>query len=942
MKVSLVLLALSSLLNASPVLEKRDTATVVLGGAARASMAGLRNRLAGSVIRSATTEAIELSTLTEGIAVASEGAGLAEASTALLTGVEACTAEASTGAGAVFVPITMAVATGVALGILAMNIFRSNKCSNTADFLVAQDGAIAIKDLNCIDAVMSALADKPMCETFVYDYSSNDGCKDGFVQKGNQCVIEKRDGCDTFLRVISDTDPGLKSVCINSDCSDVKGMAKQLLQFPGSKLEGNTNGTLKSELFMSEPIPFPRFGAIDTAVLKYDKLECNWLAFAVTYKGSNAGFEHEDVYLFDDIYAGLCPAPEIASSATTWNISTVPLSVDLPNFFESIANTDIPVELDSSMLGCGSDYTRPVSPSHRKRSECAEPYVRQRDLFSYQLLWIGAKYFGLFDQFEVVKHFGRKRFQEGIVEFMENNFKKSGLAEFNKGITCNEDPSNALIDAAGAVQIDECPNRSVSQTEKDKNKIVVYNFFVVMHEDSANKDLVEAKEQFANLLEEFTLGFDIVYDEFAPRDLDLQQVVLDQFSVLLVNLPKIAIPAAMASVQKLKSLEPVKRLNNPPDVEVNENERDFLTDADHVEPEDYPEVVSAESSDRYDPRGVLAKIFPKDKVPLHNYEGGDIYIHVVEPADVMLIKAACPNADIEERTVKGHGEIKSNENGHGTSIARLMCGSDYAGFAPKLHIVIWQHAENTASLGLVFQQLMKLAATGDRKPGAEGANLGLHVISQSLSFSEAADSDLIPIVEGYTRIYTAFKRIGVLTVVASANYHTDKLPFPAGLKYVVTVGASRLVDKPYCYSNYGSGLDLFSLGLIVDNVTLSGTSYAAPRVSAMLGIILGHVLKQDPMTAMKMSKRISVVRKIMDRSRKIGSEHPFWKYLTENSLLDTECDKRSVDWIDKSKTPRVIMRTDKLKLDSAVESLTGIEVKSEAPSCFDSFACFRE
>lgn len=115
---------------------------------------------------------------------------------------------------------------------------------------------------------------------------------------------------------------------------------------------------------------------------------------------------------------------------------------------------------------------------------------------------------------------------------------------------------------------------------------------------------------------------------------------------------------------------------------------------------------------------------------------------------------------------------------------------------------------------------------------------GAKVINLSLGSSVI---EPIPVIE--KELEYANKN-GVTVIAASGNSSSNVLFYPANSKYVVSVGATDNKDNLATFSNYGKGLDLVAPGVDIASVIsngdialLSGTSMAAPHVSAVAGIM---------------------------------------------------------------------------------------------------------
>lgn len=116
----------------------------------------------------------------------------------------------------------------------------------------------------------------------------------------------------------------------------------------------------------------------------------------------------------------------------------------------------------------------------------------------------------------------------------------------------------------------------------------------------------------------------------------------------------------------------------------------------------------------------------------------------------------------------------------------------------------------------------------------------------------------------------------VTPVVAAGNDSAAFLSFPASLPTVLSVGATDNKDELASFSNYGQGLDVVAPGESIPSYTtkgqvayLSGTSMAAPHVSAVAGLL--YSLKPDITPA-------EVKKIIRESSKDLGEPGYDYKY----------------------------------------------------------------
>ena len=181
----------------------------------------------------------------------------------------------------------------------------------------------------------------------------------------------------------------------------------------------------------------------------------------------------------------------------------------------------------------------------------------------------------------------------------------------------------------------------------------------------------------------------------------------------------------------------------------------------------------------------------------------------------------------------------NDDEGHGTHVTGIIAantdnGYSMAGIHPNAKIlpvkVLNEFGEgetDQVALGIIY-----------------AADQGAQVINLSLGgyYSRTIE---------YALQYAAAKNVTI--VAASGNEGMGESSYPASSKYAIAVGSTNRLDLVADYSNYGADLALVAPGSDIPsllpngNVTyLSGTSMAAPHVTAVAGLLLSQNPKLKP------------------------------------------------------------------------------------------------
>jgi len=96
-------------------------------------------------------------------------------------------------------------------------------------------------------------------------------------------------------------------------------------------------------------------------------------------------------------------------------------------------------------------------------------------------------------------------------------------------------------------------------------------------------------------------------------------------------------------------------------------------------------------------------------------------------------------------------------------------------------------------------------------------------------------------------------RQGVLVVASAGNSASNETHYPSGLAQTISVGSSTRDDLLAGFSNFGSTIDLIAPGVEMVSTAIgngynsvNGTSFSAPVVSAVAGLLLSHNPQLSP------------------------------------------------------------------------------------------------
>jgi subtilisin family serine protease len=184
-----------------------------------------------------------------------------------------------------------------------------------------------------------------------------------------------------------------------------------------------------------------------------------------------------------------------------------------------------------------------------------------------------------------------------------------------------------------------------------------------------------------------------------------------------------------------------------------------------------------------------------------------------------------------------------DRSGHGTEIAGIIAaemdnGKGIAGLCPACKIMPVRAGYTGIRIGRETGILRITAMVRGIKYATDN---GADIINMSFSVSWGIKPLLLKGVLNY-----AYQK-GVILVACGGNGNKEGSDFPASSPYVISVAASDKVYFLTSFTNYGKTVDIAAPGAEILTTTVgsgtslsivSGTSYAAPHVAGLIGLML--------------------------------------------------------------------------------------------------------
>lgn len=186
---------------------------------------------------------------------------------------------------------------------------------------------------------------------------------------------------------------------------------------------------------------------------------------------------------------------------------------------------------------------------------------------------------------------------------------------------------------------------------------------------------------------------------------------------------------------------------------------------------------------------------------------------------------------VAQKDFVNNDDIANDDNGHGTHVSGIAAATTnnaqgVAGGCPDCTLVVAKvlGADAMGSLSNVADGIIWSA-----DQGAKVINLSLAAPESTTALNNAVN-------------YAAGK--GAVLVAAAGNQGKNEKVYPAALPQVIAVTATSRSSQPTRFSNYGRWVDVAAPGVNILSTTrdgnygfMSGTSMAAPEVSALAGLL---------------------------------------------------------------------------------------------------------
>jgi len=218
--------------------------------------------------------------------------------------------------------------------------------------------------------------------------------------------------------------------------------------------------------------------------------------------------------------------------------------------------------------------------------------------------------------------------------------------------------------------------------------------------------------------------------------------------------------------------------------------------------------------------------------------------------------------DINNIDDDGNGFIDDVMGWDFTDAPRFIDGGDYA-VPDNDPMDDYPSGHGTQIAGIIAAEHNNVTGISGVSPGVRIMNLRAGTASGYLEEDDVARAVLYALDNGVRILNMSFGDVvlsrflkdvityayskGMIIVASAGNEATDRIHYPSGLSETISVGASNENDQIAGFSNYGNTIDLLAPGTNMLSTapgnrynSVQGTSFSAPVVSAVCGLILSN------------------------------------------------------------------------------------------------------
>jgi subtilisin family serine protease len=309
----------------------------------------------------------------------------------------------------------------------------------------------------------------------------------------------------------------------------------------------------------------------------------------------------------------------------------------------------------------------------------------------------------------------------------------------------------------------------------------------------------------------------------------------------IVNLGQNQVPEIVANSYRIKPKYIYRHAINGFSAALSQSVVDELLNDKRVTKIETDKVVRANETEEYAVTWGIDRVdqrsLPLDGLYKYDQDGADVTAYVIDSG------IRYDHQEFGTRATFGYdafGGTGADCNGHGTHVSGTIAGKNY-GVAKntKLKAVRVLDCNGSGSTSGVIAGIDWVIANRVF-PAVANLSLGSSSISPAL---DTAVENLI--------------KAGVATAVAAGNSNQDACSAsPARVPTAMTIGATNRTDTRSSFSNYGSCVDWFAPGEVIESAwntsatdvrALNGTSMASPHTAGAAALYLQHQPNATPL-----------------------------------------------------------------------------------------------